>query len=264
MKKILKGILIGASYIVPGVCSATTAISLGEYSNVLEITGNFYKFNIIKKNFKLLLGIIVGAIFTLLLFSLIFEKIPYILMSVFLGINIGMFSTKLKNFIQIVLFIIGLIFVVVLSFEYNFSLLETEVIMILYGLIVALGFVLPGLSGSLLMLNFGVYHKILYSINMLVSGRKVHFLPLLLFIIGLFVGILLWSKVFYNVLKIRHNNFSNIISGMVFGSISILAYQTIIYSKKIENCIFSIIVCLLALIIVLIIKKKIKNEDSYE
>lgn len=264
MKKILKGILIGSSYVIPGVCSATTAINLGEYNNVLEITSSFYKFNVIKKHLKLIFGIMVGAILTLFLFSLIFERIPFILMSIFLGINIGMFSINFKGYKQIFLFILGCLFVFLLSFKYNYGFLEEEVVMILYGLIVALGFVLPGLSGSLLMLNFGVYHKILYSLNMLLNGEIGSILTLILFTIGLVVGIFLWSKVFYNAFKVEHINFSNIISGMVFGSITILAYQTLSYAKTSVNIIIAILICLLTIIFVFKLKNKIKKEEIYE
>ena len=98
MKKILCGILIGASYVIPGVCSATTAISLGQYDNILEITSNIYNPKIILKHWLLIISIIIGVLFSLILFGVIFKNIPFILMSIFLGVNIGMFSYKKINF----------------------------------------------------------------------------------------------------------------------------------------------------------------------
>ena len=62
MKRLLNSILIGISYVIPGVCSSTTANSLGEYQNILEVTGNFYHINVLKKHFILILGIIIGVL----------------------------------------------------------------------------------------------------------------------------------------------------------------------------------------------------------
>ena len=60
MKRLLNAILIGISYVIPGVCSSTTASSLGEYQNILEVTGNFYRLTVLKKHVLLIIGIING------------------------------------------------------------------------------------------------------------------------------------------------------------------------------------------------------------
>ena len=112
MKKIFNGILIGASYVIPGVCSATTAINLGEYNNILEITSNVYKLKILKKHLKLIVSLFIGALLSLLLLSFIFKHIPFVLMSLFLGMNIGIISFEKIFFIVIhtILWGKGLIF----------------------------------------------------------------------------------------------------------------------------------------------------------
>ena len=48
MNRIIKGLFIGISYVLPGVCSSTTASVFGEYENILEFTSKFYSIKIIK------------------------------------------------------------------------------------------------------------------------------------------------------------------------------------------------------------------------
>ena len=66
MKKLIKGVLIGISYVLPGVCSSTTANSMGEYENILELTGNFYSVNVLRKHCKLGFGVLLGIMIALL------------------------------------------------------------------------------------------------------------------------------------------------------------------------------------------------------
>lgn len=263
MKKILCGILIGASYVIPGVCSATTAISLGQYDNILEITSNIYNPKIILKHWLLIISIIIGILFSLILFGVIFKNIPFILMSIFLGINIGMFSYKKINFNYIHYLIFGIVLVLLFSINLGIEYKNNNYILILCGFIVALGFILPGLSGSLLMLNLGIYEEILKMFNSFMKYNKSDILFIVFFLIGLLLGIVIWSKIFYRSIKNRKSSFLNFILGMMFSSIAILVYQTFTCTKTIVEIILSIII-IVGLSIIIKFKKKNKEEVSYE
>lgn len=259
MKKILNGILIGGSYVIPGVCSATTAINLGEYNNLLEVTSSFYKLSVLKKHWLLILSIIFGGLSCLFLFSYLFKYIPFVLMSIFLGINIGTYKQKV-NLKYLIFIILGIGFVLILSFNYGWEFEYNNSLMIFYGLIVALGFILPGLSGSLLMVNFGIYEDILNGIfNINLSLIK----SLIYFGLGLLIGIIIWSKVFYKAIKNNKQSFVNFINGMVIASIGLLSYYTFDNTNNIIEIIISITI---VIIFIIILRKKHNNKDeeSYE
>lgn len=262
MKKILNGILIGGSYVIPGVCSATTAINLGEYNNLLEVTSSFYKLSVLKKHWLLILSIIIGGLSCLFLFSYLFKYIPFVLMSIFLGINIGTYKQKV-NLKYLMFIILGIGFVLILSFNYGWEFEYNNLLMIFYGLIVSLGFILPGLSGSLLMVNFGIYEDVLNVLNGIFNIDLYLIKSLIYFGLGLLIGIIIWSKVFYKAIKNNKQSFVNFINGMVIASIGLLSYYTFDNTNNIIEIIISITI-VITIIIILRKKQNNKDEESYE
>ena len=65
----------------------------------------------------------------------------------------------------------------------------------LKGIIVGLGGVAPGLSGSVLLIIFGLYQGVLDALGMFFRDMKKHIRFLLPIVAGMFVGVLIFSKV---------------------------------------------------------------------
>ena len=65
----------------------------------------------------------------------------------------------------------------------------------LKGIIVGIGGVSPGLSGSVLLIIFGLYHKTLDALGNFFKGIKKNALFLLPLVLGMVTGVLLFSKV---------------------------------------------------------------------
>ena len=65
----------------------------------------------------------------------------------------------------------------------------------LKGIVVGLGGVAPGLSGSVLLIIFGLYQKTLDALGTLVVNFKKNVRFLLPLVAGMFLGVLLFSKV---------------------------------------------------------------------
>lgn len=61
---LIKGAMLGIGNVIPGVSGGALAISLGLYETIVNSLGNFFKD--IRKNFKLLLPIILGTIIGIL------------------------------------------------------------------------------------------------------------------------------------------------------------------------------------------------------
>lgn len=257
MKRFVNALIIGISYVVPGVCSTTTANSLGEYHNILEITGNFYHLRVLKKHFNLILGILIGVLLSIIGISLILNTYICILLSVFLGINIALFKFEYTNKKSILFTLLGIVVVILLTVNFNISFNENIVAYIISGLVVALGFVLPGLSGSLLMLSMGVYHDILYRINSLLKGDFNVDLNIIVFFAALVLGIVIWSKVLFKELKKNNNSFNSFIKGMSISGIALLSYETFYAVKEAWLIVILIVIMILTIIFTKIIKKKI-------
>ncbi len=188
---ILKGFIIGIGKIIPGVSGAMLAMSLGVYEKSIKIISSFD----IKNNFKFLLQLGIGFVIAILLMSriIIYFLDNYYLptMLLFIGLIIGGFPSILKkvNKVKIFYFMLSFIFVYFLSFigSQN-SYIETNVLsMLLLGFIDAFTMIVPGISGTAVMMILGcydIYIELLSKINLL-------FIP---FIFSLGISVVFISK----------------------------------------------------------------------
>ena len=85
MKKILKGIIVGISCLLPGVCSGLVAITLNVYNDLLEIGSGYYKIKVLIKNVLLLMGMLIGIILTILILTSLNENYPFLVNASFIG-----------------------------------------------------------------------------------------------------------------------------------------------------------------------------------
>ena len=159
MRKLLCGLMIGVSYVIPGVCSVSTAKALNQYENMLEMYSKFYVRKVLLKNIFLLIGIFLG-IFLGFFLLIILDNYAWILLTIFLSINILQLKIKIKSICDLLFILLGLLVVMLFSINFNVDNNNQLIFFIISGIFVALGFVLPGLSGSLLMLNMGIYNYI--------------------------------------------------------------------------------------------------------
>lgn len=91
LSNFIKGIFIGTGAILPGISSGVICMVVGLYEKLLDSILGFFKN--IKKNFKFLLPIVLGAIVGCILFSNIlvyfFNTIPMQTKSLFIGLLLG-------------------------------------------------------------------------------------------------------------------------------------------------------------------------------
>lgn len=258
MNRIIKGLFIGISYVLPGVCSSTTASVFGEYENILEFTSKFYSIKIIKKHLSLILGIGIGLITAIFMLKLLFNTAINVILAIFLGLNLGLIRYQKIPMKLIFWDIIGIILVLLLSFNFDISRKISLLSYIISGFIVSLGFVLPGLSGSLLMLSMGVYNEIFNKLNNISSVISLLDLNLISFFISLIIGIIIWSKILFKNIK---NNFylKHIIEGMTTAGILILSFETFRDIKDIYSSLILTFIVLLSFILTRKISQNIKE-----
>lgn len=182
IKNVLKGAVIGIANIIPGVSGGTMAVSMGIYDKLIHcITHLFKEF---KKSILFLLPILVGAGVALVASSFgleyLFKHFPVPTNLLFVGLVLGGMPAVCKkvkgNPIKaghIITCIIFLAFVVGLAVigetEGNAADLSFGFLNVIklfgIGIIASATMVVPGVSGSMILLLLGYYNPILTAIN---------------------------------------------------------------------------------------------------
>ena len=229
------GILMGIADAIPGISGGTIALLLGIYEELIGSISNFniYLFQNLKKkgikycwnkiNGNFLLSLISGVLLSLVsfvkIFSILIQKYPLFIWSFFLGlilatlfvINRNIKKWNIVNFILIFIFA----FLTILLSIINPSISENINLFYIFicGIIASSAMILPGISGSLILVILGVYTLIINALN------NLEYNIILVFLIGCLIGIINFSKIikwlFHNY---RDYTFS-IMLGLVIGSI---------------------------------------------
>lgn len=239
IKLILKGIAIGVANIIPGVSGGTLAVVLGIYDKLTDAIGNFLTASNKQKieYIKFLFQIGVGAVIGILLFAKIVQfsviNYPKITAGVFTALIVPSipFITKgedKKNTKNIIFFLIGGIFAglfVYADIKYGtktFDATTSQVITLGYliklfvcGGIAAGAMIIPGISGSMLLLMLGEYYNILGFINKIFDSL----VPLSIFALGVGVGLIVIAKIINYLLEKYRSNTLFFITGIIVVSI---------------------------------------------
>lgn len=261
---ILKGIFIGAGAIVPGVSSGVLCVLLGLYEKLLDSVLNFFKD--IKQNIKFLFPIILGGGIGVLLFSNILNYLLYKFSiqtkSIFIGLIIGTIpslikevnkkeSFKLKNLIYLfVSLAIGIVTVILenkISIAGNINNISV-MYLIICGIIMSVGIVVPGVSSTIILTLLGVYSIYLQSIANI-------YLPVLIPMgIGLGLGCIIVMKLTKKLLETCYAQTFYSIIGFTIGSIFVLVPKTMTWIEQVL-C----ILCIVLGIYISYIGKALKN-----
>lgn len=220
VKDILKGMVIGIANIIPGVSGGTMMVAMGIYDKLIHcITHIFKEF---KKSFLFLLPIAIGMGIAVIGGSLgiemLFEKFPVQTNLLFIGLIVGGLPAIWKNvkgksirFGHILAFLAFFALVTVFALlgerEGNAVDLSFTLVNVLklfgVGVVAAATMVIPGVSGSMVLLLMGYYNPILTAINDFLraltafdmDGILVGIGILMPFGIGVVVGVLAIAKV---------------------------------------------------------------------
>ncbi|MBQ6061511.1 MAG: DUF368 domain-containing protein [Clostridia bacterium] len=237
---ILRGAVIGVSNIIPGVSGGTMAVSMGIYDRVIYAVNNLFKQ--FKKNIKNLLPIIIGVLVGLFAFAALIgtllgtksEEIPITRLPTnfaFIGLILGglpaiykRVNMKSAGIPGILLFLVFLALVVVLpllnppearTVDHSIG---TILLMIPLGAIASSTMVIPGVSGSMIMMLLGYYNSVINAMNDLRGGDWSSLAILLPYVIGLLVGIVFIAKLMNFLLKKFGALTFSAIFGLVIGS----------------------------------------------
>ncbi|WP_188207825.1 DUF368 domain-containing protein [Alkalibacillus aidingensis] len=234
-RNLYRGVLMGTSDIIPGVSGGTIAVVLGIYQRLIEgINGLFTREW--KRHLAFLVPLLLGVL--LALWSLsgviewLFDHYPNQIQFLFMGLIVGIIPMLLKKsdyrarfgVQHYVLFILAALLVgsmalfqegvaeTITSFDNG----TTFVLLFLSGWLASSAMILPGISGSMLLLIVGMYPTFVYVIHNLVIAALI---PLGL---GIVFGLLIMSKIIkYFLERYFHQTYALII-GLVFGSLFVI------------------------------------------
>ena len=227
---------------VPGVSGGTIAFLLGFYDKFINSLDDLFRGNMkAKKNaliflIKLGIGWVIGFLASATILSGLFTTKIYAMSSLFIGFIIAAiplivkqeldsFKGKYKN---IVFAIFGLLLVVGITLLsgnslFDVNLAKPDIFTYLYILVSAsiaiTAMVLPGISGSTLLLVFGLYIPIMNAIKELLSFNFSVLPVLIVFGIGILFGIVFFVKLLRIGLKKFRSQICYTIIGMMVGSL---------------------------------------------
>ncbi|SFE43237.1 putative membrane protein [Peptostreptococcus sp. D1] len=229
---------------VPGVSGGTIAFILGFYEKLLE------SINILttrdKKNFrkavsfliKLMIGWAFGMLCSVSFLTKMFEKNIYFMSSLFIGLTVASifyiirseFSKIEKKNSYLLFSIFGILLVVCISalrdrFSNNGLVVMTNMSLFEYlylfftGVMAVSAMVLPGISGSTLLLIFGVYVPIISGLNSIIGGDFSTLGGLVVFIFGVFFGLISSVRIIRRAFIKYRSKMIYFIVGLTAGSI---------------------------------------------
>lgn len=264
---IVKGFILGIANIIPGVSGGTLAITLGIYEKLISVISHF--FHNLKDNFKFILFLGIGVIISLLVFSNLIgfclDNYPFATTLFFIGIIFGgipQLFIKIKGKRKPINYLVLLLsFLFVLSLPYltgNNNVISlnnidffTAICLFLSGFIASISMMLPGISGSFVLVLLGYYEPIINTIRSLTKMENILHDMIILFFVG--IGILLGIIVAAKIIEWLLNKYEVItyygIIGFVFASIISIFLGVTNNAVSLYEIIFGVFLFLIGLVL---------------
>ncbi len=258
----LKGIAMGAANVIPGVSGGTVALITNIYEDFINalkscngtaikllFTCKFKEFsNHINLPFltAILLGIVISIFSIAKLFEFLLKEHPTQIWGFFFGLVLASIfyigkTVKNWNWQNILTLLIGTSIALTISFLNPASLPNTNYLFIfICGVVGICGMILPGLSGSYILMLMGNYELLMVtSINILFDFFKAistgnwdilsthpemseHLIYFFIFLLGSIFGIITFSHIIAWIFKRYHDATLALLTGFVFASLSII------------------------------------------
>lgn len=240
-RSLLGGFFMGTADLVPGVSGGTIALVLGFYERLVSsirqgssalgslLKGDFHSFRSRLKSVEwlflvpLLSGILLAVALLASFLDTQLEERPTIIAGLFLGLVLGSVVIAWRLFHEVrgahllVGGLVATVTFVLLGLGEGASVQDPSLpVYVGAGALAICAMILPGISGSLILLMFGMYAPVLGA----VTDRDV--LVLGVFVIGAIVGLAVFSQILYWALENHHDAVLAILIGLMAGSVRVL------------------------------------------
>jgi putative membrane protein len=266
IQTMLKGAAMGVAEVIPGVSGGTLAFITGIYERLLNAISainvdliHLFKDGGVKAVWqkmdgaflvKLLSGMALGFILGLKIIVGLLETHPVLIWSFFFGLilaSIPMIGKEVKKWglLEIVLAIVGTVVVYWVTVAAPSQGSEHLLMVFVAGIIGVSALMLPGISGSFVLLLMGMYTIIMPAVE---ESTHHPFGPstivVIVFGVGMIVGLLSFARVLTFTFKKYPNPTMALLTGFLIGSLNKVwpwqqVLETRLNSKGVEQVLFS-------------------------
>ena len=173
MSLFIKGFIIGIAKIIPGVSGAMIAVSFSLYDKLIEAITHFFDNK--KENFKFLLFFSSGIFLSMIFFSNVIiyfiSNYYFVTMMFFIGLIVGgtydfsrNINYNIKNISIIVCVVLLIMIISLFNFSNSYVMQGNYMDYVMYfigGVIEIFASIVPGVSGTSLLMLIGMYDKVL-------------------------------------------------------------------------------------------------------
>lgn len=233
----LRGMLMGAADIVPGVSGGTMAFITGIYDRLLasirafdlSLLGLLWRGRLraawlhVDGAFllALLLGIGTSILSLARLIAWLLEHYPVPLWAFFFGLILASALVLLRQVgrwtpVLVVCLLLGLVVAAAIALAPVVTLAPGLPGVFIAGFIAICAMILPGISGSFILILLGMYGPVLAAVN------SFEWEVLLVFSIGSAMGLMCFSRLLYWLLQRFHSATMALLTGFLFGSLLVV------------------------------------------
>ncbi len=287
-----KGMAIGATDLIPGVSGGTIALITGVYEELLNSLKsiNLHALKLLFKgqwssfwvyvNGSFLLPLLIGIAFSVLSFSsaihFLMSNYSSLLWSFFFGLIIVSSLLLLRQTGQwrinyLLPLVFGIVFSFLLTSATPVSISSPSLFIFFFaGTIAICAMILPGISGSLILLLAGLYHPLLQAVI------NHNFSVIFVFCLGCGIGLLLFSHLLSWLLLRFNNAMMGGLTGLMIGALnkawpwklinndtglqSNINPWNYIHTNSHIDLYYSVLCILAGILLVLIVEKNIKRS----
>ena len=237
----LRGMAMGIAEVIPGVSGGTIAFITGIYETLLDTikSVNLDIFQLLKSGdwtglwnhlngrflLFLLLGMGLGIVLGVFGVSHLLENYPEPLWGFFFGLVLasGIYMARqITGFraLYAILFLVGLLVSYLITTLTPAGGSESLLFIFLSGAIAISALILPGISGSFILLLMGMYSVIIPNVKGLLSDPNTHSLVIVaVFAVGCLFGLMTFSRVLSYTFKHYKNATLAVLTGIMIGSL---------------------------------------------
>lgn len=265
IKDFINGLIYGVAQVVPGVSGATIAVIAGFYDQLIETANHFTEDY--RKYLRFLIPFGLGTVGGIIAFSSIIHflltNFSFPTMAFFIGLIAGIIPiiySKIKEdnklgVRELTLIVIPIVILVIIPHISSDAVIDPATaianmeisfmfFLFVIGFVTALSLVVPGFSGSFILLLAGVYHLATYSVySIRLWVEDMGNFALILDIIkvmgpmtlGLVVGALVMARFIERLIERHFVTVYSIVLGLLIGSVYALFMEPIVFQSGVSG-----------------------------
>ena len=228
----IKGVAMGAADLIPGISGGTVALITGIYENLIKSLNKIISSkrkitnlpHILKSSeftflLNLFLGIICGVLAFSRLIEFLFNTYEILTWSFISGLIISaiillIWRIKSWNINNVLFIFLGIILGQIVVSIPNLDTTHNIYIIFLSGFFAISAMLLPGISGSYILVLLGQYAYIITSLN------NFNLSVISTFILGAVLGLIVFTKIVSAVMKRWNKNTIILMTGLIIGSLT--------------------------------------------